>query len=81
MVNKKEHKKPMSKPLKPMYFNSTIDNKIPKIPWNMDSMVGTLFNFNADKKTTETLSNMIKQVNTKYKWYKDNICKSLNPIQ
>ena len=40
---------------------------IPNTPCAMESMVGVLFNLSADKKTTDTLSKMIRQVKIKYK--------------
>ena len=44
-----------------------IERIIPKKPCAMESMVGILFNLSADKKTTDTLSKMIRQVKIKYK--------------
>jgi hypothetical protein len=38
---------------------------MPNNPWPIDTNVGTLFNFNAVKKTTETLSKIINAVKIK----------------
>mgnify|MGYP007113569118 CR=1 FL=1 len=36
-----------------------MDSKMPKAPCPMETKVGTLFNFNADKKITDTLSKIM----------------------
>jgi hypothetical protein len=40
---------------------------IPIKPCAMERIVGALFNLSADKKTTDTLSKMIRHVKIKYK--------------
>ena len=42
-----------------------MDSKMPKAPCTMETKVGTLFNFNADKKITDTLSKIMKTVKIK----------------
>ena len=42
-----------------------MDSKMPKAPCPMETKVGTLFNFNADKKITDTLSKIMKTVKIK----------------
>ena len=44
-----------------------MDSKMPNAPCPMDTKVGTLFNFNADKKITDTLSKIMKAVKIKYR--------------
>jgi len=43
-----------------------MESIIPNKPCAIDRMVGVLFNLSADKKTTDTLSKIIRQVKTKY---------------
>ena len=44
-----------------------MDSKMPNAPCPMETRVGTLFNFNADKKITDTLSKIMKAVKIKYR--------------
>ena len=62
MVNTKEMKNPINKPINPIYFKKMTDKIIPSIPCTIDKMVGNLLNLSADKNTTDTLSKMIRQV-------------------
>ena len=62
-----EIRKPIIIPMYPIWFNRIIDSRMPNVPWPMDTKVGTLFNFNADKKMTDTLSKIIKTVKIKYR--------------
>ncbi len=67
LVAKKEIRKPINKPIYPKYFNRMMERIIPNKPCIIERMVGVLFNLSADKKTTDTLSKMIRQVKIKYK--------------
>lgn len=42
-----------------------IERNIPRIPCIIEIIVGVLLNFNAERKITETLSKIIRHVNTK----------------
>ena len=61
----KDKRKPINNPMNPIQCSNKIDSKIPINPCPKDTNVGTLFNFKADKKITDTLSKIIKAVNTK----------------
>lgn len=54
---------------------------MPNRPWPIDTNVGILFNFKADKKITDILSKIIKAVNTKYRLNKSDKLGSFNLLQ
>ena len=58
-----------------------MDSKMPNAPCPIETKVGTLFNFNADKKITDTLSKIMKAVKIKYKLNKSIKFVSLSLLQ
>ncbi len=65
LVKMNESKKPASKPIYPIKFNKMMDSATPNRPWSIETIVVGLLNFKADKKTTDTLSKIIKTVKIK----------------
>jgi len=54
---------------------------MPNNPCPIETNVGILFNFKADKKITDTLSKIIKAVNIKYRLNKRDKVGSFNLLQ
>ncbi len=61
----KEQRKPIINPEQPICLRKMIERNIPRIPCTIEIIVGVLLNFNAERKITETLSKIIRHVNTK----------------